>query len=52
MGRELADTFVGMYVNRWTLDYGTQGRESIRRFLEKAFGQGLIPQAPALEFVG
>src|SRR6266478_6301888 len=36
MGRDLADRFVGMYVNHWTLDYGDKGRESIRRFL----GQG------------
>jgi 1,4-dihydroxy-6-naphthoate synthase len=33
MGRDLADKFVGMYVNHWTLDYGERGRESIRRFL-------------------
>jgi 1,4-dihydroxy-6-naphthoate synthase len=32
MGRDLADKFVGMYVNHWTLDYGDKGRESIRRF--------------------
>jgi 1,4-dihydroxy-6-naphthoate synthase len=51
MGRDLADTFVGMYVNRWTLDYGARGREAIRRFLGKAFERGLIPQAPELEFV-
>ena len=35
MGRDLADKFVGMYVNHWTLDYGERGRESIRRFLDK-----------------
>jgi len=51
MGRELADKFVGMYVNDWTLDYGERGRESIRRFLGRAFKAGLIPRAPALEFV-
>ncbi len=51
MGRELADQFVGMYVNHWTLDYGDNGRESIRRFLGRGAAQGLIPQAPALEFV-
>jgi 1,4-dihydroxy-6-naphthoate synthase len=51
MGRDLADRFVGMYVNHWTLDYGEQGRESIRRFLGRAFRQGLIPRAPELEFV-
>lgn len=51
MGRELADKFVGMYVNHWTLDYGEEGRESIRRFLGKARERGLIAREPALEFV-
>jgi len=51
MGRELADKFVGMYVNDWTLDYGERGRESIRRLLGSAFAAGLIPKAPQLEFV-
>ncbi len=52
MGRELAEKFVGMYVNHWTLDYGERGRQSIRRFLGRAFEQGLIPGQPELEFVG
>jgi 1,4-dihydroxy-6-naphthoate synthase len=51
MGRELADRFVGMYVNHWTLDYGEPGRESIRRFLGRAWEQRLIPRLPELEFV-
>jgi 1,4-dihydroxy-6-naphthoate synthase len=51
MGRDLADRFVGMYVNHWTLDYGEKGRESIRRFLGKAFEAGLIPHRQDLEFV-
>jgi 1,4-dihydroxy-6-naphthoate synthase len=51
MGRELADKFVGMYVNHWTLDYGEKGRESIRRFLRRAHDAQLIPRAPELEFV-
>jgi 1,4-dihydroxy-6-naphthoate synthase len=51
MGRELADKFVGMYVNHWTLDYGDKGRESIRRFLGRAFERGLIPHRQELEFV-
>jgi 1,4-dihydroxy-6-naphthoate synthase len=51
MGRELADQFVGMYVNHWTLDYGNRGREAIRRFLGKAFERGLIPHRQELEFV-
>jgi len=51
MGRDLADQFVGMYVNHWTLDYGEKGRESIRRFLRQAHERKLIPRAPELEFV-
>jgi len=51
MGRDLADKFVGMYVNHWTLDYGAKGRESIRRFLGQAHERGLIPHRPKLEFV-
>jgi len=51
MGRDLADKFVGMYVNHWTLDYGDRGRESIRRFLSAAFDAGLIEHRQELEFV-
>jgi 1,4-dihydroxy-6-naphthoate synthase len=51
MGRELADKFVGMYVNHWTLDYGERGREAIRRFLGAGFEKGLLPHRQELEFV-
>jgi 1,4-dihydroxy-6-naphthoate synthase len=51
MGRDLADQFVGMYVNHWTLDYGEKGRETIHRFLQRASAQKLISRAPELEFV-
>ena len=51
MGVELADRFVGMYVNHWTLDYGEKGRESIRRFLRRGQDLGAVPRAPELEFV-
>src|SRR5580700_5635543 len=51
MGRDLADKFVGMYVNHWTLDYGERGRESIRRFLGLGFERGLLPHRQELEFV-
>ena len=51
MGRELADKFVGMYVNHWTLDYGDKGRDSIRQFLGQGLQRGLIPRQPELEFV-
>ena len=51
MGLDLADKFIGMYVNHWTLDYGDRGREAIRRFLAQAFERGLIPHRQELEFV-
>jgi 1,4-dihydroxy-6-naphthoate synthase len=51
MGGELADKFIGMYVNHWTLDYGDRGREAIRRFLTQAHERGLIQEQPDLEFV-
>ncbi|OHE75327.1 MAG: ABC transporter substrate-binding protein [Verrucomicrobia bacterium GWF2_62_7] len=47
----LADKFVGMYVNDWTLDYGDKGREAIRLFLRRGYEAGVIPQPVELEFV-
>jgi len=49
---QLADKFVGMYVNERTLDYGRDGREAIVRLLEMGHAAGIIPQKPAVEFVG
>jgi len=51
MGIDLADKFVGMYVNEWTLDYGDAGRESIRRFLQRGYEMDVVPEYPELEFV-
>ncbi len=49
---DLADRFVGMYVNELTLDYGERGRKSIELFLDRAFKEGLIPEAVSVEFIG
>jgi 1,4-dihydroxy-6-naphthoate synthase len=46
-----ADTFVGMYVNDWTVDMGERGKESIRLFLVNAAEQGYIPQGISVDFV-
>lgn len=51
METDLADEFVGMYVNHWTLDYGEKGRAAITELLERAHKAGLIPAVPGLEFV-
>jgi len=47
----MADEFVGMYVNERTLDYGDDGRESVRLFLQRAADMGVIPAMPKLDFV-
>ena len=51
MDKALADRFVGMYVNEWTLDYGPRGREAVRRLLEEGYRAGVIPAPVAVEFV-
>lgn len=52
LDRTMADTFVGMYVNDWTLDYGARGREAVRLFLEKGVDAGIITTPVSVEFVG
>ncbi len=51
MNTNLADKFVGMYVNDWTLDYGVKGREAIQLFLNLAFERALLPVKCEAEFV-
>ena len=52
LNRSKADTFVGMYVNEWTLDYGERGKEAVRRFLTQGVEAGIIKQTIDIEFVG
>jgi 1,4-dihydroxy-6-naphthoate synthase len=47
---QLADRFVGMYVNERTLDYGPDGKEAIRRLLETGYRAGIIPIEPRVDF--
>ncbi|MDE3127151.1 MAG: ABC transporter substrate-binding protein [Gemmatimonadota bacterium] len=51
LDRAKADTFVGMYVNDWTLDYGVRGREAVRLLLERGAQAGVIPHRVDVEFV-
>jgi 1,4-dihydroxy-6-naphthoate synthase len=51
MDTSLADQFIGMYVNDFTLDYGDVGRRAIREFLARGHALGLIPAPVELEFV-
>ena len=52
IGDERTDTFVGMYVNHWTVDYGDRGRRAVQTLLDRAHSAGLIPERVAVEFVG
>jgi 1,4-dihydroxy-6-naphthoate synthase len=51
MNEQLADKFIGMYVNDFTRDYGEQGRAAIRRFLGDARSAGYIEKTAEIEFV-
>ncbi|MEO8621040.1 MAG: MqnA/MqnD/SBP family protein [bacterium] len=50
LDRSKADTFVGMYVNDWTLDYGDRGREAVRLFLKRGVELGLVTKSVNVEF--
>jgi 1,4-dihydroxy-6-naphthoate synthase len=47
----MADRFVGMYVNRWTLDYGDEGRRAVNELLGRGAEVGLVPPAFRVEFL-
>ena len=51
MDQELADKFIGMYVNKWTLGYGERGRRAVSEFLTRGVNAGLIPGPPDAEFL-
>jgi len=51
MDTELADKFVGMYVNKWTLGYGEKGKKAVLELIEKGTAAGLLPGPPTVEFL-
>jgi len=51
LDNQLADKFVGMYVNHWTLDYGERGRAAITRLLDEGAKAGIVPAVPKIEFI-
>ncbi len=52
MGSDLADEFVGMYVNDWTIDYGDTGRQAIHELLRRAHEIGMVPAVSEIDFIG
>lgn len=51
MGKDLADRFVGMYVNKWTIDYGETGRAAVQELLDRGHQAGLVPKVGPIDFV-
>jgi len=51
LSEERTDTFVGMYVNEWTLDYGPVGRQAVQVLLDRGAAAGIIPAGVHVEFV-
>ena len=49
---DLADRFVGMYVNEWTIDYGEVGRRAVRDLLRRGHEAGLVPAVGELDIIG
>jgi 1,4-dihydroxy-6-naphthoate synthase len=49
--RDKADTFVGMYVNDWTLDFGQRGRDAVNELLKRGFEAGFLPKLIEAEFL-
>jgi 1,4-dihydroxy-6-naphthoate synthase len=47
----LADTFVGMYVNELTQDYGVEGRQAVAELLRRGEEIGAFPDGARVEFV-
>lgn len=51
METDLADKFVGMYVNDYTLDYGEKGRKAVDELLTRGYKSGVIPHRVDADFV-
>ncbi len=51
METDLADKFVGMYVNDYTLDYGESGRKAVQELLNRGHKAGVIPHHVNADFV-
>ncbi len=51
LDQPLADKFVGMYVNEFTIDMGERGQQGIRRMLQLGAERGLLPGYVEPDFV-
>lgn len=51
MDTELADKFVGMYVNNWTLGYGDRGKKAVKELIDRGTAAGILDGPPTIEFL-
>jgi len=51
LSRDVADRFVGLWVNERTVDMGEEGKTAIRTFLHRGEEQGLVPPVGDIVFV-
>jgi 1,4-dihydroxy-6-naphthoate synthase len=51
METDVADKFVGMYVNKWTLGYGQPGKKAVQELIQRGTRAGLLPGPPVVEFL-
>jgi len=51
LDHQMADRFVGMYVNARTLDYGDDGKEAVAKLLGMGHRAGIIPMQPQVDFI-
>lgn len=52
LDRSMADEFVGMYVNDWTIDFGERGRQAVTELLRRGHETGVIENLVVPEFIG
>jgi 1,4-dihydroxy-6-naphthoate synthase len=45
------DRFIGMYVNDLTLDYGTEGKQAVRKLFQEAYKKKIIPERVSVDFI-
>lgn len=51
IGQDVANRFVGMYVNEWTVDMGEAGKQAIRLFLQQGADAGIVPPVGEVDFI-
>jgi 1,4-dihydroxy-6-naphthoate synthase len=51
METDVADKFVGMYVNNWTVGYGERGKKAVKELITRGTKAGLLPEPPTVEFL-